>query len=168
MWLCLIFFFFFCFFVDFVVYFLFLFFCLVVFDWLIDVYCVNIFFLWLLLSCLFSFCLCFDWEKRNSLMRDKIYEIELSCVMCFVFVIFNKLINKLFCIKSGDGGHRSHCPFHAKEMLYHLSYIPILLISFITQTYYNVKWIIFFQASSGIEISIRNNRRNCNNTLWHT
>ena len=40
----------------------------------------------------------------------------------FLFLYF---FSFLFIIKSGDGGHRSHCPFHAKEMLYHLSYIPI-------------------------------------------
>ena len=49
----------------------------------------------------------------------------------FLFLYF---FSFLFIIKSGDGGHRSHCPFHAKEMLYHLSYIPILFFSFSNPT----------------------------------
>ena len=62
------------------------------------------------------------------------------CIRLFIYLFYN--------IKSGDGGHRSHCPFHAKEMLYHLSYIPILLISFLTQTYYNIKMLFhsFFHS----------------------
>ena len=64
----------------------------------------------------------------------------------FIFLFFIYLFVYLFNIKSGDGGHRSHCPFHAKEMLYHLSYIPILLISFLTQTYYNAKSTPFPQT----------------------
>ncbi len=47
-------------------------------------------------------------------------------VYLFLYFFFSFLFfSFLFIIKSGDGGHRSHCPFHAKEMLYHLSYIPI-------------------------------------------
>ena len=61
-----------------------------------------------------------------------IYNISISFVFflfCFVFFLFCLLL-----IKSGDGGHRFHCPFHAKEMLYHLSYIPIPFLSFSNPT----------------------------------
>ena len=56
-------------------------------------------------------------------------------VFLFFFFLFLFCFLLLFIIiKSGDGGHRSHCPFHAKEMLYHLSYIPIPFLSFSNPT----------------------------------
>ena len=59
-----------------------------------------------------------------------VYFFSFLCLFIFIFLLFFSFLflyffSFLFIIKSGDGGHRSHCPFHAKEMLYHLSYIPI-------------------------------------------
>ena len=48
-------------------------------------------------------------------------------VLYFLLFLSSSLFIYFIIIKNGDGGHRSHCPFHAKEMLYHLSYIPIQL-----------------------------------------
>ena len=67
-------------------------------------------------------------------------------MFCFLLIILLLLLlfssiyychHCLLIIKSGDGGHRSHCPFHAKEMLYHLSYIPIPFLSFSYRTSFN-------------------------------
>ena len=54
----------------------------------------------------------------------------LVCFFLSVFFIYfvYSFIYLFYNIKSGDGGHRSHCPFHAKEMLYHLCYIPSQLV----------------------------------------
>ncbi len=58
-------------------------------------------------------------------------------IFLFFIYLFVYLFVYLFNIKSGDGGHRSHCPFHAKEMLYHLSYIPFHLVLCVIVSWYN-------------------------------
>ena len=66
-------------------------------------------------------------------------------MFCFLLILLLLLLfssiyychHCLLIIKSGDGGHRSHCPFHAKEMLYHLSYIPIPILCSFSATSFN-------------------------------
>ena len=62
------------------------------------------------------------------------------CFLLFLLLLFSSIYychHCLLIIKSGDGGHRSHCPFHAKEMLYHLSYIPIPILCSFSATSFN-------------------------------
>ena len=67
----------------------------------------------------------------SSLLSSLFFLLFLSSSLFIYFII----------IKNGDGGHRSHCPFHAKEMLYHLSYIPIQLYTTKSPTLSINEWI---------------------------
>ena len=63
------------------------------------------------------------------------------CSLFFLLFLSSSLFIYFIIIKNGDGGHRSHCPFHAKEMLYHLSYIPIQLYTTKSPTLSINEWI---------------------------
>ena len=63
------------------------------------------------------------------------------CSLFFLLFLSSSLFTYFIIIKNGDGGHRSHCPFHAKEMLYHLSYIPIQLYTTKSPTLSINEWI---------------------------
>ena len=65
----------------------------------------------------------------------------LLCSLFFLLFLSSSLFVYFIIIKNGDGGHRSHCPFHAKEMLYHLSYIPIQLYTTKSPTLSINEWI---------------------------
>ena len=115
--LCLVLFYFF-FVILFSFFFFFLFFSFLLFFYLFILFVsdINTYFL----SCL-----------PSSLLSSLFFLLFLSSSLFIYFII----------IKNGDGGHRSHCPFHAKEMLYHLSYIPIQLYTTKSPTLSINEWI---------------------------
>ena len=104
------------------------------------------------LSLFFSFLLLFYFIYLFILFDSDISTYLLSCLLSsflssFFFVLYfllflsSSLFIYFIIIKNGDGGHRSHCPFHAKEMLYHLSYIPIQLYTTKSPTLSINEWI---------------------------
>ena len=83
--------------------------------------------------------------KNNLLIYLLIYLF--ICLVIYLFLLFFLFVCLFILIKSGDGGHRSHCPFHAKEMLYHLSYIPSHLVLCDNVSWYDCSYFYSFFLS---------------------
>ena len=88
---------------------------------------------------LFYLFILFDSDINTYLLSYLLF--FLLCSLFFLLFLSSSLFVYFIIIKNGDGGHRSHCPFHAKEMLYHLSYIPIQLYTTKSPTLSINEWI---------------------------
>ena len=100
---------------------------------------ISLFILLLFCFILFYLFILFDSDINTYLLSC--LPSSLLCSLFFLLFLSSSLFIYFIIIKNGDGGHRSHCPFHAKEMLYHLSYIPIQLYTTKSPTLSINEWI---------------------------
>ena len=105
---------------------------------------LSLFFLFFSFLFFFYFILFYLFILFDSDISTYLLSCLLSSFLCSLFFLLflsSSLFTYFIIIKNGDGGHRSHCPFHAKEMLYHLSYIPIQLYTTKSPTLSINEWI---------------------------
>ena len=116
-----------------------LFFFVILFPFFFSLFISLFIFLFFFCFILFYLFILFDSDISTYLLSCLLSSF--LCSLFFLLFLSSSLFIYFIIIKNGDGGHRSHCPFHAKEMLYHLSYIPIQLYTTKSPTLSINEWI---------------------------